>query len=229
MPHLLKKTLKYTGYFLAGFIGFVLIYIIAAYGLAAITVDRETGTKDEITIYIKTNGVHTDIVMPVRNELMDWSREVLFANTQLGDTTGIAWLATGWGDRGFYLETPTWADLKACTALKAATGFNTTAIHATYYRALNENESCRKMMISREQYGRLVSFINNSFQHNEAGHVKHIATNANYGNNDAFYEARGHYSMFYTCNTWANSALKSCGQKACLWTPFDKGIFKKYH
>jgi uncharacterized protein (TIGR02117 family) len=229
MPRVLKKTLKYAGYFLLSFIGFVLVYLLAAFGLAAITIDREHGTKEEVAIYIMTNGVHTDIVVPVKNEQQDWSRDLRFANTQLGDTAGIQYLAMGWGDKGFYLETPTWADLKFSTAFKAATALSTTAIHATYYRDMHEGEDCKKIMISREQYARLISYITQSFQHDNAGHVMYIATKANYGNNDAFYDARGSYSMFYTCNTWANCALKSCGQKACLWTPFDKGIFKKYY
>ena len=32
--------------------------------------------------------------------------------------------------------------------------------------------------------------------------------------NDAFYEAKGRYSLFFTCNTWTNNALKICKQKA---------------
>ncbi|MFP3836064.1 DUF2459 domain-containing protein, partial [Chryseobacterium sp. SIMBA_028] len=46
--------------------------------------------------------------------------------------------------------------------------------------------------------------------------------------NDAFYDAKGTYSFFYTCNTWANNALKAAGQKAALWTPSDFGIFQHY-
>jgi uncharacterized protein (TIGR02117 family) len=83
-------------------------------------------------------------------------------------------------------------------------------------------------MISKEQYGKLIAYITNSLQHDAAGHTMHIVTNANYGDSDAFYEAKGSYSMFHTCNTWANNGLKSCDQRACLWTPFDKGIFQKY-
>jgi hypothetical protein len=49
-----------------------------------------------------------------------------------------------------------------------------------------------------------------------------------YGDNDAFYEAIGSYNLFKTCNTWTNNALKSCGQKACFWTPFESGIFYQY-
>lgn len=49
-----------------------------------------------------------------------------------------------------------------------------------------------------------------------------------YGDHDAFYEAKGRYSLFHTCNTWANNALKACGQKACWWTPFSTGIRYQY-
>ena len=45
---------------------------------------------------------------------------------------------------------------------------------------------------------------------------------------DAFYDAKGKYSLFYTCNTWANCALKAANQKASLWTVYDKGIFCHY-
>ncbi len=83
-------------------------------------------------------------------------------------------------------------------------------------------------MISNAEYARLVNYISNSFQKDSTGHVVGIVTNANYNNADAFYEAKGSYSMLHTCNTWANNALKSCGQKACWWTPFDTGIFLKY-
>ena len=44
----------------------------------------------------------------------------------------------------------------------------------------------------------------------------------------ALYEAKGKYSLFYTCNTWANDGLKSAGLKACYWTVFKGGIFDQY-
>jgi uncharacterized protein (TIGR02117 family) len=116
----LKKILKYTGYFILSFIAFVLIYILAAYCLARMTVDKEPGLVNDVAIYIKTNGVHTDLVVPVKNEQLDWSREIKFSNAHLPDTTAIKYLAMGWGDKGFYLQTPTWADLKFSVAFKAA-------------------------------------------------------------------------------------------------------------
>ncbi len=220
----LRITLKAIGALLLFLIAFVIVEVICT----KITVNSHTvQVSNGVAIYIKTNGVHTDIVVPVRYKEIDWAKEVQFANTKGQDTT-FSYLGMGWGDKGFYLETPTWADLKFSVAFKAVTGLSTTAIHATYYHALTENESCRKIVITEQQYAQLVQFITSSFQKNQNAHFIPIVTNANYGMNDAFYEANGSYSLFHTCNTWANAALKSCDQKACLWTIFDKGIFSKY-
>lgn len=224
---ILKKTLKIIGFTILIFVGFILIYFLSAYSLSRVAVKEEENAKDEVTIFIKTNGVHTDIVVPVRNEQKDWSKEVKFSNTMSKDTT-YQYLGMGWGDKGFYLETPTWADLKASVAFKAATGLSTTAIHATFFNTISEDSTCKKILISKEQYARLINYIDNSFQKDPNGQTINIKTNANYGNDDAFYEANGSYSMLHTCNTWANNGLKTCGQKCCYWTPFDSGIFLNY-
>ena len=137
------------------------------------------------------------------------------------------YLAIGWGDRGFYLETPTWSDLKVSTALNAATGLSSSALHITFYKSLKEGIDCKKITIDSNEYKKLIVFINDSFQLNN-GNVTKIDTKAVYGNNDAFYEAKGSYSLFYTCNTWANQALKAANQKAALWTISDTGIFRHY-
>jgi len=223
----LKKTLKYTGITLLAFVSLIAIYLFTGYCLSRITIEKEPETKNEVAIYILTNGVHTDIAVPVRTQQMDWSRELKYENTIQSDST-FEYLAMGWGDRGFYLETPNWSDLKASVAFKATFGLSTTAIHATYYRTLVESETCKRIPISKAQYARLILYITSSFQKDEMGHYIHIKTNANYGKTDAFYEATGSYSLFFTCNSWTNKALKSCGQRCCLWTAFDTGIFLKY-
>lgn len=223
----MKKTFKILLKSILLFLGFILLYVLSAYTLSKITVDKETDTKPEVEIFILTNGVHTDIVMPTKNDQIDWSKQVQFKNTKAADST-YKYIAMGWGDKGFYLETPNWSDLKASVALKAATGLSTTAIHTTYYKQMRLGDDCRSIMISKEQYSRLINYINNSFQKGTSGNFLPIKTDANYGKTDAFYEANGSYSLFQTCNTWANSGLKASGQKCCFWTATDSGIFSKY-
>ena len=139
----MKKLVKYLLYTLLSFVGFFAFYLLSAYVLSRIGVDKEPNISQEVSIYILTNGVHTDLVMPIKHELMDWSKEVKFENTVSQDTVA-QYLAVGWGDKGFYLQTPTWADLKFSVAFKAATGLSTTAIHATYYQTMKEDTNCVK-------------------------------------------------------------------------------------
>lgn len=223
----MKKLLKILLKTISGFVVFVMFYLLMAFGLSSITVNKNVANSNDVTIYIRTNGVHTDIVVPVKSAQYDWSKQVKFSNT-LSKDTSFQYLAMGWGDKGFYLETPEWKDLKASVAFKAAFGLSTTAIHATYYPTITESESCRKIQISHAQYRQLVDYITGSFQKDKQGYFIPVSTNAVYGNNDAFYEANGSYSMLHTCNSWANSGLRASGQKCCLWTAFDKPIFAKY-
>lgn len=224
---MIKKVLKTALFTILTPIVLVGLYLVSAWGLSRITVAAKPSENNNIPMYILTNGVHTDLVVPVRTTQIDWSQSVLFANT-IGKDTTAQWIAFGWGDKGFYLETPTWADLKFSTAFKAATGLSTAAIHATYYKNLREGNDCIRTSIDSAKYAQLIAYIGQSFKRDAQGQIMHIVTNANYGRTDAFYEAKGSYSLFHTCNTWANNGLKACGQRACLWTPFDKGIFYQY-
>lgn len=209
-------------------IGIVVVYVALGYLIPFIEVPaKDDGQKKEIPVYIYTNGVHTDIVMPVKNDLQDWSTKIPFANTK-SEETDYNFVGIGWGDKGFYLDTPTWADLKFSTAFKATFWLSESAMHCTYYRTMKEGDDCKMMMISREQYKKLVEFVEKKFDRDAKGNFILIPTNAVYGNNDAFYDAQGTYSFLDTCNTWTNNALKAAGQKAALWTPTDYGIFIHY-
>ncbi|AYZ11096.1 TIGR02117 family protein [Chryseobacterium arthrosphaerae] len=209
-------------------LGIVIIYVILGLLIPYIPVSaKDDGQKKEIPIYIYTNGVHTDIVMPVKNDLQDWSAKIPFADTK-SKKTDYQYIGIGWGDKGFYLDTPTWADLKFSTAVKAAFWLSDSAMHCTYYRTMKEGEDCKMIMISRGQYENLVKFVEDKFDRDQNGKFMLIPTDAVYGDNDAFYDAKGTYSFLYTCNTWSNNALKAAGQKAALWTPSDFGIFQHY-
>lgn len=224
---IIKQIIKIILKSIVGFIALILVYIICAFTLSKITINSNQIVENRtIPIYILSNGVHTDIVLPVKNHLFDWSQKVKFENTIAKDST-LQFVAFGWGDKEFYLDTPTWADLKFSTALKAATGVSTSAIHATFYKSLKENNHCKRIIISDQEYTSLVGFIANSFEQRSGNFLK-IKTDAVYGKNDAFYDAKGSYSLFYTCNTWTNNALKAANQKAALWTPMDKGILCHY-
>ncbi len=225
---ILKQTLKVLILVIGSILILTGLYFTAAYFLSRIVVNEDTHSDNEITAYLLSNGVHTDIIVPVRTSVIDWSLIVKPEFTRAQDSTP-QWLAFGWGDKGFYLETPTWDDLTFSTAFKAGFALGGSAMHATFHKEITLGEKCKILRLSTNEYKKLVQYIQNSFILDSDGHVINIKTDAVYGNNDAFYEANGRYNLFHTCNSWTNSALKSCNQKACLWTPFESGIMQLYN
>lgn len=224
MKKILLNLLKIIG----GILAFVAIYLFCGYFIPFIEVPaKQVQQEKNIDIYILTNGVHTDLVLPIKNAEYDWSKEIPFENT-VSKSTDFHYIAIGWGDKGFYLDTPTWAELKFSTAVKAAFWLGQSALHCTFYKEMTESEKCKKIPITKEQYVQLVDFINGKFDRDSSGKPIFIKTDAVYGVNDAFYDAKGSYSFLQTCNTWTNNGLKAAGQKAALWTPSDFGIFQHY-
>lgn len=205
----------------------VFVYLFAALllGQMVIHADRSREMGD-ISIYLVSNGVHTDIVMPMRNEVHDWGQVVNPLHTRGGQMA--EYVGIGWGDRGFYLESPTWADLQASTALKAISGLGGSAMHVTFYpQAPQEHADSIEVHLTPAEYERLVTGILPSFQLDANGQPIQIPY-AFYHDSDVFYEANGRYTLFNTCNTWTNNRLKKSGLKAVVWTPFASTLMSAY-
>ncbi len=221
-----KKTLKWIKrLFLFGIL-FIVFYAFFTLIFSLIPVNNTTSNDEKnIDVFILSNGVHTDLVLPMKNQVYNWYDVLKPANTKSKDSIAN-YASFGWGDKGFYIETPNWEDLKAKTAFKAMFYLSTSAMHVTYYNQLKENEWCKKIPVSEIEYKKLVEYIQSNFDTKQGKFIEILGTT--YGQRDEFFEAKGKYSLFYTCNTWANEGLKHAGLKAALWTPIDKGIFYHY-
>ena len=229
MSPVLRKTLKIIAYPALAVVGAVALYYGVAQVLARIPVAAEPTTEAAtIPFFVRSNGVHTDLVMPIKSNFIDWSRQLPYSNTQAHDTS-YQYVGVGWGDRGFYLDTPTWAQLKPSTAVQAGFWLGTTLMHTTFYRAedLASGPLCVPLRLTPTQYRRLITYVEASFQRDAAGGFNWLPGHS-YAAHDAFYEANSRYSLLNTCNTWTNRGLKACGQRACLWTPFESGILYQY-
>lgn len=225
---MIKKILKNLLKVIGTILGLMVLYVVLALALPYIEVAKKpTNEVANIPIYIYTNGVHTDLVVPVKTAQIDWSQKILYQNTK-SKAGNFNYLGIGWGDKGFYLDTPTWSQLKFSTAFKATFWLGKSAMHCTYYKEMKEGKDCKKIILTEKQYSDLIKFIDIKFDKNSSGNNILIPTNAVYGENDAFYEANGSYSFLKTCNTWTNNGLKAAGQKAALWTASDFGIFQHY-
>lgn len=167
---------------------------------------------------IVSNGVHTDIAVPARSSSVNWQVDFPADSFSVKGKENT-YIAFGWGDKEFYLNTPTWGDLKASTVIKALSGYNETAMHVRYLKEeTKDNKHCQLLWIDSLQYRHLITCIKNSFEESNGHFIK--LTHPGYGNLDRFYEARGHYSLFNTCNNWTCIILSKSGLKVACWSPF---------
>jgi uncharacterized protein (TIGR02117 family) len=219
-----KKILKISRIGFLLFLVIIGLYFLCAEIFSSIIVNKDQNQPKETAVYISTNGIHTDIVMPVKTEMIDWSRKIKFSDAKSKDDTQN-FVAFGWGNKDFFINVPGWSELKLSIVVKAGLGMGPSAMHITFLKSVKEDELCRKIELSKSQYIDLVNFIESYFKKDSLGNFITISTPNTYGS-DAFYEAKGRYTLFFTCNTWTNSALKNAGLRSCLWTPFQTGIFK---
>lgn len=213
MKPLLFRLLKIIGYPIIGFICFILLYLLAGWVLSNTSTNPPPETCYECqTIYIASNGVHLDIVIPV--ELVD---TLLYQHLHPEGK----YLAFGWGDEGFYLHTQTWDDVKFSTVFSAAFLPSPTLMHVTHYSYAPS--SWQPLEVCPQQLAAIQLFIRQSFQEDYDCSFFELEGQG-YTSIDYFYRAEGSYSCFYTCNVWVNQALKKAHVKTALWSPSVDGV-----
>lgn len=194
-------------------------YVTIAFLLTAIPVNsKQTHKEDAATIYLNTNGVHLDIIIPVELLSEALRQDLVFQSSE-------SYLSFGWGDENFYLNTPTWGDLTLKNAVTALFLNSPSLMHVTRYSRIQT--AWVAVPVSESALDNLNAYIADSFQTDEAGQ-KRLLPDQGYGTRDDFYRAQGSYSSLNTCNSWANAALAESGLPACYWTPFDFGVLNKY-
>src|SRR5262249_49123296 len=132
------------------------------------------------------------------------------------------WIAFGWGDRRFMINTRTWSDIDPGTAIAALLGLGDGTMHVEYIETPNAYK-VRGVRLSTAEYEQLVAYVRASFVRDPDGSVRRIDA-PGYFATDAFYEAVPSYSFWYTCNEWTRRALVAAGVKTGLWAPFDVAV-----
>jgi uncharacterized protein (TIGR02117 family) len=225
---MLKTIFRRLLYAILGFIAILLLWGVFAVSLPHIKVNRDFAeAPGGIPIYVCSNGVHTDVCLPVNTPYMDWRKQFAPSTFEAVDST-FQYVAIGWGNKRFYLNTPTWADLTASTAVHALFLLDSSAMHVTYYKLPPSCDAnyCHKISISPGQYRQLIAYVESALDlHN--GQVV-LFPGKGYDKDDNFYAATGHYGFLKTCNVWTCGALKAAGVEQGLWTPFQSGVMNGY-
>ncbi|HWT30167.1 MAG TPA: TIGR02117 family protein [Propylenella sp.] len=207
-----------------GLVAVPLAYLLAALVLGAVPANVAWREADRgVTIFVRTNGVHTWIMMPKVNALMDWSRYAPADHLRDPRYGAGDHVAIGYGNREFYLNTPTWGDLSLHTAVSALAGSGTTLLHVEHEHEPRPSEWQRPIVLTPAQYRRLADYISARFRLGADGRSIPLRGRG-YRDWDMFYEANGGYSLILTCNEWTGRALRAAGIRTGLWTPLEQSI-----
>jgi uncharacterized protein (TIGR02117 family) len=200
---------------------------------------EQNEVKNEVQIYVTSNGFHTDIVIPIQEEI-DFFKTLSqdsVLNFYLGKTNSYKWLSIGWGDKGFYNESYNGNFPSVSSCLNAALLPSETLMHLDFYRNnLKEGKNCKKIKLKTEEYHKLLQHIEGSFRtvkedsksksQNKITKFVRLPQKG-YSQTDYFFEAKGSYHLFYTCNSWTNEGLKEANQKTAFFAPLAQTIL--YH
>jgi uncharacterized protein (TIGR02117 family) len=197
------------------------IYLAAAVLLGIIPVNTAFRQAEAgVTIYVRGNGVHTDIVVPHIHLHHDWRSEF----PQDESALWRRYIAFSWGDRGFFQETPRWRDLRASVAFIALSGLGSAAMRVEFTDTPIFSDGDAVLRLSEAQYRRLVESIRASFQRDGNGRVLPTPT-PSYATGSRYFEATGSYSLLRTCNDWTRARLTEAGVRMPAWAPFYPAIF----
>ena len=180
---------------------------------------------DRVRIFVRSNEIHTDIVMPtVHEELgIDWRKR--FPPQHFAASVGeLPYVAVGWGNRRFFLETPTWAEFKTSTAAAALFWPSESVLHIEYLPASADDYLPHEVLISKEQYQELARFVESAIGESDDHQCAVPASTITYGAADRFYVASGRYHCFNTCNQWTGRGLARAGVPVGIWTPLKPQV-----
>ncbi|MBB6407927.1 TIGR02117 family protein [Mesorhizobium sangaii] len=184
---------------------------------------RPAGANPATTrhILVLNNPIHTDIAIPVEDRVRQRFHFLVDAGIPV-DSPEVRYIVFGWGGRAFYLETPTWSELKAVPVMKALT-LDASVMHVDVAGAIVEpNADVAGFDIGEERLAALLDFIDASFQRRPQGSL--LVPGAAYSRFDRFYEANGHFNALVGCNTWTAAALRTAGLRTGWWNPLPASL-----
>ncbi len=203
-------------------IGVPLIYLLTAFGLMLFPANSDFKNNGDISISLRSNGVHLDLILPVRHGKHDW-REVFEPADFQSLPESLNYIAIGWGDAEFYLNTPTWQDLSLKTAASALLGRNPSLLHVEYLADADFSQI--NIRVDTVKYAELIKFVNATVARADPTfNTANVVPGASYYGDDAFFEANGSYTAIHTCNAWVGDALRKSGVRISVWTPFAVNV-----
>jgi uncharacterized protein (TIGR02117 family) len=220
----IKRWTKRCALAIGGLVGIYAAFLLL--GFIPVNRDYQVPPADDcVRIFVRSNEIHTDIVMPtVHEELgIDWRKRFPPDDFQ-ASVSRSPYVAVGWGNRKFFLETPTWADLKVANVVGALFWPSESVLHVEYLPLATPSAQMHELLVTRQQYVELVRFVESSLADCGEDGCARSAGQITFGAADRFYVSAGRYHCFNTCNQWTGRGLARAGAPVGIWTPLKPQV-----
>ncbi len=172
----------------------------------------------EFTIYLTSDGFHTNFIVPVETTAYRWQDHLNLDAVGGQPASTYRYLQFGWGDRRFYMETPSWDQVKPTEALRALFYWdNDSAIFVKGHPQVPQypNEQLKCLRLGRTDFLALMNFIDGTFRVSADGSKQRLGSGQD--RESSFYAANGSYSVLKTCISWTADGLRAANVNTPLW------------
>jgi uncharacterized protein (TIGR02117 family) len=176
------------------------------------------------TIYLNDTGIHTNFIVPVKNNVFDWKQHLSIADIGTDRLESYQYISFGWGDRDFMINVPTLTNLDLTLTFKALFLPTFSAMYVQGYQQIPGNFTVKSVRIDGDNYLKIMNFINDTFKIDNSGNKIRIANG--HFHNAGYYDAKGSYTIFWNCNDWTAAGLEKAGINTPLWSGLSSGIMK---
>lgn len=207
-----------------------IVSVAALLAIAAVTPRKWSFPPNyacEFTVYVSSDGFHTNFFIPVETPIFNWRNQFNLDQIANRSSQPYRYLQFGWGDRIFYIETPSWEQVRLSNALRALFYWRNDAAlfikgHATLPSLPAAQLQCVKL--DRADYLALMQFIQATFQ---GQHSQPTRLASGQDQQSGFFAANGNYSILNTCNSWTADGLRAANVNTPLWAGLAQPVMRQ--
>ncbi|TCL09287.1 uncharacterized protein (TIGR02117 family) [Shimia isoporae] len=161
--------------------------------------DRDQGTP----IWVFDHGYHAGLVI-ARSSLSKF--EGARSQVWLAQFPEADWFEFGWGDTGFYFEVPAYENVTLAIGAKALLWPSDSVMHistgsGTPFAVFSHSDGV-EIPVTDDALVQMLAFI-------ESGAATDVPLGPGLYGVSRFYQGRGAYHLFQTCNSWVSQALRA--------------------
>ncbi|MDZ4394417.1 TIGR02117 family protein [Cypionkella sp.] len=198
-----------------------LLYFVAGIAGAVIPgkhADLAPGT--DVLIGLARAPIHYDFLLPMSPELRNRYGFAEAAGVPV-HAPQAEWLLVGWGSEAFYTSAGSYSDMKPAAVWTAITG-DKAVLHLDVAGDVSGVAGISYFTLSEAQYQALLRSLDADFQRDQTGAPLPLA--ARFNDHDAFFAAKGDFSLLYPCNAWVGETLRAAGVPFGIWTPTPQAV-----